>query len=175
MFSSAAYRLKNLPRLIKNRFNPSHGPMDHFGIEPGMHVVELACGPGLAIQKASRLVGDEGLVSALDESPFAIEAVNERAFRKGLQNVMGRLIIENIFPLDDQSVDMLFRLWPLQPMENANAILSESHRVLSPEGHLFLHVAPPSTQSLGRLITDSGLFILDGVVGGCLRCRPRLF
>jgi len=43
------------------------------GVKPGQVVLELGCGPGFFTIPAGKIVGEEGLVYALDLHPLALE------------------------------------------------------------------------------------------------------
>jgi ubiquinone/menaquinone biosynthesis C-methylase UbiE len=55
------------------------------GVSPGMRVLDVGCGPGDVTFLAASLVGPDGEVVGVDQSPSAIEVARNRA--KGLRNV----------------------------------------------------------------------------------------
>lgn len=57
------------------------------GLDEGQKVIEVGCGPGFLTIPAARIVGDEGLVYAVDIHPLAIERVKEKIKREGIKNV----------------------------------------------------------------------------------------
>ena len=171
-FSSTAFRLMAMGAALKDPFGKRVHFLKQLGIEAGMHVVDYGCGTGAYIPLASRLVGPEGLVTALDSHPLAIQSVNEKAFRKGLTNVMGRLVKSESTPLEDASVHIIFALDMFYMVKNPKTLLKEMHRILTPEGFLFLDPVKLSRTSLIKAIKESRLFLLDGEVSHCFRLRP---
>lgn len=57
------------------------------GIERGMRVVDVGCGPGRLTLPLARMVGGEGEVLAVDLQPAMLAMVERRAAAEGLQNV----------------------------------------------------------------------------------------
>lgn len=61
--------------------------IDMAGIQPGMHVLDLACGAGSQSIQAAQRVGPSGKVVASDISGTMLEHVRRNAALAGLQNV----------------------------------------------------------------------------------------
>src|SRR5262245_55366988 len=61
--------------------------MDSAGIQPGMRVLDLACGAGSQSIQAARRVGPNGRVVASDISATMLEHVRSNAARAGLPNI----------------------------------------------------------------------------------------
>jgi ubiquinone/menaquinone biosynthesis C-methylase UbiE len=61
--------------------------MDSAGIQPGMQVLDLACGAGSQSIQAAKRVGPNGRVVASDISATMLEHVRSNAGRAGLQNI----------------------------------------------------------------------------------------
>jgi SAM-dependent methyltransferase len=57
------------------------------GVEPGDHVVDIACGSGIPTILLARAVGPDGHVTAVDPSPVLIEALTRNVREAGLSNV----------------------------------------------------------------------------------------
>ena len=61
--------------------------MDMAGVDPGMRVLDLACGAGSQSIQAARRVGPEGSVVACDISATMLEHVRRNAADAGVQNL----------------------------------------------------------------------------------------
>jgi ubiquinone/menaquinone biosynthesis C-methylase UbiE len=61
--------------------------IDMAGIQPGMRVLDLACGAGTQSIQAAKRVGPNGRVVAADISPTMLEHVRRNAIAAGLQTV----------------------------------------------------------------------------------------
>jgi len=57
------------------------------GLEPGMRVLDVGCGPGDVSFLAARIVGPDGAVVGVDRAADATRLATERAKRAGLSNV----------------------------------------------------------------------------------------
>ena len=61
--------------------------LDMAGIEPGMRVIDLACGAGSQSLRAAYRVGPSGCVVAADISGAMLEYLRENVWRAGLNNI----------------------------------------------------------------------------------------
>lgn len=173
MLHNAPFWFKALIQRGDAFFSKAPSPLLDFGIKEGMHVVEIACGAGTHLSQAARLVGSDGLITAIDSSPAAISAVNERAFRKGHFQIMGRLADGHEIPLDDQTADLIYTFALFSAPSPLPLLLQEVHRILAPHGHFFVHPQKTKKSFMARQFLGSNLFIPDGEAGGCLRFCPR--
>jgi SAM-dependent methyltransferase len=57
------------------------------GIQPGMRVLDVGCGPGDVSFLAAELVGDGGCVVGVERDEHALQGARRRATESGLQNV----------------------------------------------------------------------------------------
>ncbi|GAC54210.1 methyltransferase domain-containing protein [Gordonia amicalis] len=53
--------------------------VDALPLRPGLHVLEIGCGPGAASREVARRVGPSGVVLGIDRSPRAIAAARRAA------------------------------------------------------------------------------------------------
>src|SRR3972149_5543712 len=67
-------------------FNPEKVLADA-GLGSGMVFVDVGCGDGFFTIVASQLVGEKGMVYAVDIDASAVERLKRRAAEKGLSNV----------------------------------------------------------------------------------------
>jgi len=57
------------------------------GLKPGQKVLEVGCGPGFFTIPAAKIVGEKGVIYALDNHPLAIKRVQEKLKKEGIENV----------------------------------------------------------------------------------------
>jgi len=69
------------------------------GLQPGMHVLDVACGPGLVSQCARDIVGPSGSVIGLDPSIGMLQEAQKGACQKFVRGIGEQL------PFPDQSFD----------------------------------------------------------------------
>ena len=170
--SNTAFRLMALIFKFRDLFSGRTTTLNEFDIIEGMHVVDYGCGPGSYIPLASRLVGKEGLVTAVDVHPLAIEAINEKAFRMGLTNVMGVLTRNYETPLDDHVANIVYAMDMFHMVANPTAMLTDIRRILDTEGTLYIDKGHQSYEAARQKILDSKQFAIQEATDRYFRCRP---
>jgi len=102
----------------------------------GYHLVIIGDDMGLAVDEATR-VRHVTRVRSLDE--VAASDVDERAVEATSRRGSGHLIGDNEdLPIATESVDVIVMFNCLQLSTEPHRILREIHRVLTPDGHLFI-------------------------------------
>jgi len=119
------------------------------GLGPGQKVLEVGCGPGFFTVPAARIVGEEGSVQALDINPLAVERVQQKIEKEGVNNVQTILADAAQTGLPAQSFDLVFVFGFARPIGGMEAIWPELYRLLKPEGILSIE---------GRLWPSNELF-----------------
>jgi ubiquinone/menaquinone biosynthesis C-methylase UbiE len=157
-------------------------PETHLGAVPlrsGMVVVDWGCGPGRFTSPLSRLVGKEGKVFALDIQTMAIQVVAEKVARESLANVEPLLIDSYRTPISTGSVDLVLLLDTFFAIDDVGALLTEIHRILKADGHLFMDPGHMKLETALAKVTGSGLFTLverhgtDMLMAPTSLARPR--
>jgi len=159
--SDFGFRLMAAELWIRDLLRPRQAILAEVGVQPGMCVLDFGCGPGSYVLPAAELVGDSGLVYALDTHPLAIAAVCKRSARKNLVNV--RAIRSDCNTgLGDREVDVVLLYDVLHDLANRREVLRELHRVLKPEGVLSVSDHHLSREQLVSRVTNvGGLFRLQ--------------
>lgn len=124
-------------------------------------VLELAAGPGDTGFAAAAHVGELGRLISTDFSPEMVEVARRRGDELGLHNVDYRVIDAERMELDTDSVDRVLCQNGYMLMADPAAALSETRRVLRPDGRLVLAVwgAPdhnPWVSIAARLLIERG-------------------
>jgi ubiquinone/menaquinone biosynthesis C-methylase UbiE len=106
-------------------------------LKPGDKFLDAGCGDGYVSIEASKLVGSNGKIFALDVYPESIEGVSKEIKEKGIENVEPILadVTESI-PLDDDSVDAALMSNVLHGFgdEELETVLSNINRVIKKDG-----------------------------------------
>ncbi|HEX2366628.1 MAG TPA: methyltransferase domain-containing protein, partial [Bradyrhizobium sp.] len=107
-------------------------------LAPGMRVLDIATGTGLAAEAALAIVGPNGQVTAADISPAMVEKARERL--GSVQNAL--VVVEDGQKLsfDDESFDAVLCSLGLMFFQDAERSLSEFYRVLRPGGRAAVSV-----------------------------------
>lgn len=106
-------------------------------LKPGDKFLDAGCGDGYVSIEASKLVGSNGKIFALDVYPESIEGVTNEIKVKGIENLEPILadVTESI-PLDDDSVDAVLMSNVLHGFgdEELEAVLKNINRVIKKDG-----------------------------------------
>lgn len=103
-------------------------------LEPGEHVLDLACGTGLVSLPAARAVGPSGRLVGTDISARMVERASEEAHRQGLSHAVFERMGAEELDLPDRTFDVVLCALGLMYLPDARAGLREMWRVLAPGG-----------------------------------------
>lgn len=102
--------------------------------------LDLGCGAGDYSIHASKIVGNSGVVYALDVWENLLNGLEEEAVSQSLKNIQTKLSdINSPLPIEDNCIDVCFIATVLHTLNldrDAKKIFSEVRRVLKPEGRL---------------------------------------
>ncbi len=143
LFGQFAHPRGWLGSLVGRLMARKNAPMSHFAVElleiqPADRILEIGCGPGVALQVATKRA-TSGLVVGVDHSELMIQqaaARNDRQIRSGRLELHRSGVSSLPFP--DESFDKVFavnsyHIWPAPETD-----LAEVRRVLRPGGTLLL-------------------------------------
>ena len=131
------------------------------GLKPGQKVVEVGCGPGFFTIPAAKIVGEEGLIYAVDTHPLAIKRVKEKMEREGLKNVTPILANASSTGLLDQSVDLAFLFGLRYIAGGLENVIGEMHRILKPGAVLSFEKTRGSQERLIEEVERGGFSFLE--------------
>jgi ubiquinone/menaquinone biosynthesis C-methylase UbiE len=131
------------------------------GLEPGQKVLEVGCGPGFFTIPAARIVGDKGVVYALDVNPLAVERVRKKIEREGIKNVRPLCRNGSDTGLPAGSVDLAFIFGTLHFYGGLEGVITEMGRILKPGGTLSFERTRGSVAELKGLIEGEGFRYSD--------------
>lgn len=109
------------------------------GLRGGIVMLDVGCGPGDYSLYASRLIGNEGIIYAVDMWEEGIARLRERIGREGFSNIRPLVADAAHVPLAEGSVDVVFMATVLHDLVEAKAaepVLAEARRVLRAGGGL---------------------------------------
>ena len=107
-------------------------------VQPGMHVLDVACGIGVVTRLAAERVGNTGRVVGLDINAAMLSVARGLPCVGGAVEWLEASALE--IPLPDSSFDVVLCQHGLQQFPDRPAALREMRRVLTPEGRLALCV-----------------------------------
>jgi len=122
---------------LRYRFNNPEKLVKASGIKSGQTVLEVGCGSGFFTVSASEMVGDQGLVHAIDLHPMAVRETSKRINDLNITNVKVTKADAHDTGLADASFDLilLYGVIPA-PVISLERLSKEIHRLLKPAGIL---------------------------------------
>lgn len=122
-------------------------------LKPGDVFLDLGCGPGDYAMYASLIVGQSGMVYAVDKWERMVTGICTEAAMMGYTNVCSIMAdICNPLPLGDASVDVCLLATVLHTLNiprDGDAIFGEVRRVLNPAGRLAIINCKKEAQPFG--------------------------
>jgi ubiquinone/menaquinone biosynthesis C-methylase UbiE len=110
-------------------------------LQPGEHVLDVACGTGIIARLALQQVGETGSVTGLDINPGMLAVARSVTQNSSIE--WHEASAEDM-PFPDDSFDVVICQLGIQFMEDRSAALQEMYRVLMPGGRMFLNVPGPA-------------------------------
>jgi ubiquinone/menaquinone biosynthesis C-methylase UbiE len=158
--SNFAYKMMTYVGMpFRNLFMQPNKILTEVEIDPGCHVLEYGCGPGVFTIMLAEKTGQSGLVYALDIHHLAVKTVEQKAQKKGLTNI--KTILSNCSTsLPDNSLDIIVFFDVFHELDNQEEVLKELHRVLKPEAIMYFSDHHLKEDHVMSAITKKGLFKL---------------
>lgn len=122
------------------------------GLKQGQKVLEVGCGPGFFTVPAANIVGEEGIIYAIDINRFAIMRVKKKVTKKELKNVKPSLTNASNTELPESSIDLAFIFGIRYVAGGLENVRAEMYRILKPEALLSIEKTRGSSE---RLIEDT--------------------
>ena len=171
--SDIAFRLMALTYMLRDLFQNPRRSLEKARVGRGMSVVDYGCGPGSFTIPAAQLVGPEGKVFAVDIHPLAVKSVEEKARRKGLENVRTILVQEYDTGIQDSSIDRVLLIDTIHSIDDPNAPFREIHRMLKPDGLLSMEKGHMPIPDQKKLVENSRLFQIVESEGLMILAAPQ--
>ena len=150
-----SFRLMSFVLSMRDVLFPVGKRLDRFGIHKGSIVVDFGCGPGCYLEPASQIVGDAGKVYAVDVHPLAIMSITRKAKQKNLNNVVPVLSTGYPVDIESQSADVIYALDMFHHVKDTDGFMTELHRILKPNGSLFIESGHQPLDSARKKILKS--------------------
>jgi len=112
-----------------------------FGVQQGMKIADFGAGSGYFTILLGQLVGEGGVVVALDVLDSALDTIRSKTELNGLNNirtVRADLEVLGSTELSDESQDIVLMANILFQSQKKEEISREAHRILVPNGKLFV-------------------------------------
>lgn len=120
--------------ILKN--NSARRIVHHLALEPGMHVLDVGCGPGRLTLPVARQIGPAGEVAAFDIQPGMLQRVRAKAQAEGLGNIQFIQGAVGEGKLGKNRYDRALLVTVLGEIPDRTAALAEIFDSLKPDGLL---------------------------------------
>ena len=144
----------------------------NFGIQGGMTVVDYGCGPGRYTERFAKLVGETGVVYAVDIHEMAIETIRRKADKYAWRNVVPLLANGYDSGAPDHVADVVCALDMFFIIRQPAEFLAELRRIAKMDGLLIIDDGHQPRQATRQKILDSGLWKIVQETNDHLRCVP---
>jgi ubiquinone/menaquinone biosynthesis C-methylase UbiE len=171
--SDFAFRLMALTYKLRDLFQNPRRSLERAQLRRGMSVVDYGCGPGSFTIPAAELVGQDGKVFAVDIHPLAISTVGRKASRKGLQNVETVLVEGYDTGIEDSSIDRVLLIDTIHLIDDPEALFREIHRMLKPDGLLFMEKGHMAISEQKKMVEKTGLLKITEAEGLMILAAPQ--
>jgi ubiquinone/menaquinone biosynthesis C-methylase UbiE len=151
-----SFRIMAFMFRVADVFNPKSGRLAPFCLQQGQTVVDYGSGTGRFIPEASRRVGDNGIVYAVDIHELAVEAAHGIIRKHNLNNVKPLLTDGKTVDIPAGSVDIIYALDMFHMVKKPPEFLAELARILKPDGILYLEDGHQSRTSTREKVMNSG-------------------
>jgi len=140
------------------------------GMRDGMHVLEIGPGPGTFTIEASKRVGENGKVFAIDVQPSVISKLKSRLQRAKIVNVMARAASACELPFSNNTFDRAFMIAVLAEIPDRKKALLDIKRVLRDDGllaigEILLDPDYPRRRTVTNWCKDAGFELVEGYGG----------
>jgi ubiquinone/menaquinone biosynthesis C-methylase UbiE len=140
------------------------------GVSGGSRVLDFESGTGVYTIAAARIVGEKGIVHAVDLHPASLEIVEKKAKALGLGNV-DAIYSDMETGIDASSVDFILLFGVLSGKKRVSGLLCEAHRVVKPAGLLLVKQPGMKDDKVNEMMLKDGFFSFAGRKGAVLTYR----
>jgi ubiquinone/menaquinone biosynthesis C-methylase UbiE len=101
-----------------------------------MVFMDIGCGDGFFTIPAAQLVGEKGMVYAVDIDVAAVEKLKDKAAEKGLKNITAKVGAAEETVFCTECADIVFYSRVLHDFRDPAKVLRNAKRMLKPAGRL---------------------------------------
>lgn len=111
-------------------------PIENANLKSGETVLDLGCGKGMDVFKASKIVGENGLVIGVDRLFEMVEKAEHISKKKNILNT--KFVVSDIddLQIEDNSVDCVISNCVINLCDDKKKVYKEIFRVLNPGGRI---------------------------------------
>jgi len=159
MMPGVGFAIMKTVLTLRSIFKKPERTLREMGLQKGQAVLDYGCGIGSFSIPAAKMVGDDGVVYALDIHPLAIKAVEKEIRKKRFSNIKTILSARET-GLPDESVDVVLLYDVFQMISDKDKLLEELYRVLKSGGILFATAERLDPNEFMNIFARENLFTL---------------
>jgi ubiquinone/menaquinone biosynthesis C-methylase UbiE len=168
-----AFKIMQLFFKVYYFLKPAGRYISKFGIKPGDTVIDFGCGPGAFIKPASELVGEKGIVYAVDIHDLAISSVNNLIKKYDLKNVRPVLAIGPAVAIENNTSDLIYAIDMFHMVSDTESFLKELNRISKTDGVLIIEDGHQPRSLAKEKIIRSGCWEIKSEEKKFIRCSPK--
>ena len=169
-----AFRIMAFMFNVTDLFKSPGRKLDEFNIRKGQTVVDWGSGTGRFLKQASELVGEGGIVYAVDIQPLAVEAAGKVAVKFGLKNIQPVLTDGKSVDIPQHTADLVYALDMFHMVKDTGSFLKELCRITKPDGMLILEDGHQPRALAKEKVRNSGCWEVIAETKEHIKCRPRI-
>jgi ubiquinone/menaquinone biosynthesis C-methylase UbiE len=158
---------------IADLFKSPEGKLDSFNIQNGQTVIDYGCGTGRYLPRASELVGEQGLVFAVDIHELAIESAFRQIEKHNLKNVKPIQTDGKTVNIPSNTADIIYALDMVHMVKDTQTFLKELNRLSKPDGILYLEDGHQPRSLTKEKVLKSGCWEITEENKTFVKCKPQ--
>jgi ubiquinone/menaquinone biosynthesis C-methylase UbiE len=158
---------------FEDLFNNPKDVLKKIPLKRNMTVIDYACGPGRYTIPAAKIIGPEGKVYAVDIQHLAVSTVEKKANSESLKNIQAVLVDSFDTGITASAADLVLLIDALVLIRDRGSLFKEIHRLLKPDGLLFMDSSHMRVSSAKRIVEDIRLFNMVKIDGKFMLWSPK--
>jgi ubiquinone/menaquinone biosynthesis C-methylase UbiE len=168
-----AFRIMAFMFDVADIFKSADKRLEPFNIQKGQTVIDYGSGTGRYLPGASRLVGDQGIVYAVDIHELAVKSASRIIEKQHLENIRPVLTDGKTVNIPAHVADIIYCLDMFHMVRDPGPFLLELNRLMKPGGTLHLEDGhQPRTSTRGKVL-DSGCWEIVSENKSSVVCKPK--
>ena len=158
---------------LADKFKSPDKKLHPFNIQKGQTVVDYGCGTGRFLKPSSELVGEKGIVYAVDIHELAVESAFQMIKKFGLKNVHPILTDGKSVSIPSQTADLIYALDMFHMVRDPKGFLKELNRIIKPDGILYLEDGHQPRAKAKEKTNSSGYWEIIEEAKAYMKCKPK--
>jgi ubiquinone/menaquinone biosynthesis C-methylase UbiE len=121
---------------LRRKWHNPETTLKDIGLCSGMVFMDIGCGEGFFTIPAAKLVGEKGVVYAVDVDASSIEKLKHKAAERNLQNLNAKVGEAEETVFCEECADIVFYSIVLHDFRDPAKVLHNAKRMLKPAGKL---------------------------------------